>query len=121
MHFVSTVFLNERTLLTRFWFLTFVGHNLVAYAQDDDEELVDVEEADAIVKDEAATEGEEDTGLKASPDAETRILFVNPVLVPGNTLGEFIFSKPPSHLWLVFVMTKPVFYLIPQASIFINK
>lgn len=98
MHFVSTVFLNESSLLTKLMLLTFVGHNLVAYAQDDDEELVDVEEADAIVKDEAATEGEEDTGLKASPDAETRILFVNPVLVPGNTLGEFSYLSFLSHL-----------------------
>lgn len=58
----------------------------MAYAQDDDEELVDVEEADTAVKDEGVTEGDEDTGPKASPDAETTILFVNPVTQPGSPL-----------------------------------
>lgn len=62
------------------------GNKFVAFAQDDDEELVDVEEADTAVKDEGPTEGEDETGLKASPDADTTILFVNPVTVPGAPL-----------------------------------
>lgn len=61
------------------------GNKPVAFAQDDDEELVDVEEADTAVKDEGAGEGD-DTGPKPSPDAETIILFTNPIATPGNTL-----------------------------------
>ncbi len=68
--------------------IMFTGNKFVAYAQDDDEELVDVEEADTAVKDEGVTEGDDDTGPKASPDAETTILFINPVTQPGSPLGK---------------------------------
>lgn len=66
----------------------FSGNKFVAFAQDDDEELVDVEEADTAVKDEGTAEGDDETGTKASPDADTTILFVNPVIVPGAPLGK---------------------------------
>jgi len=61
------------------------GNSLVAYAQDDDEELVDVEGEDTAVTDEG-TEETEDTGPKASPDADTTIMFVKPVVTPGSNL-----------------------------------
>lgn len=82
------------------------GNKLVAFAEDDDEELVDVEGDDTAVKDEGIPEADEDTGPKPSPDAETTILFVNPMPVPGSPLGKlsFIFIFLCYHYDFMFIV-----------------
>ena len=85
-------------------FYVLSGNKIVAFAEEDDEELVDVEEGDTAVKDEGIPEADEDTGPKPSPDAETTILFVNPVPVPGSPLGMSIPLMVYTYVELVFLI-----------------
>lgn len=63
----------------------------MAYAEDElEDELVDVE-GEGENEDVAVTEeDEEDSNSKASPDADTTILFTKPIVTGSTQMGKFI-------------------------------
>jgi len=75
------------------FFFTSPGPRPFAYAQEEDadEGLVDVDGDDTSVTDDG-TDGAEETDLtgpKASPHADTTILFIKPEATAGTTLGKY--------------------------------